>query len=155
MKRQTPCSVAFRFDLVERGLSQPLLAVYHSLCLCKRLTKASVAVGALCSVAADVVEAHCNSSVCSVAALALAVVRTALVAMRYKSMMLWELEPRVLNKCASQGLCIQTNKSRHQAALILSRQPLTCKSKRVSGDEKSWNQLTSELVNRCFARSTC
>ena len=52
---------AFRFDLVERGLSPPLLAVYHFLCLCKRLTKASVAVGALCSVAADVVEAHCNS----------------------------------------------------------------------------------------------
>ena len=47
--------------------------------------------------------------------------------------MLWELEPRVLDKSAMPlqayrlrptGLCIQTNKPRHQTALTLSRQPL-------------------------------
>ena len=51
----------------------------------------------------------------------------------YKSLMLWELELRVLDKSAMPleayrlrptGLCIQTNKPRPQAALTLSRQPL-------------------------------
>ena len=48
--------------------------------------------------------------------------------------MLWELELKVLDKSAMPlqayrlrptGLCIQTNKPRPQAALILSRQPVT------------------------------